>query len=309
MVVMKLPSCTSRCDSDTSVNDSSSKSGEEPDEDGEFNFDSSETDLLEKAKINAFYTNTCNCKLGESDQACSRSLSLSDFMDSRNNCQELSSAELDFVILGAIQSSINCSDVSVSGRSEKSRKQLRMTFFYHGKRICRTTFLFLHCISKNKFCTLLKHYKENGLSLRIHGNKKRPSSWTVPSQAVEQVVKFILNVAEEQVLILPGRVPGFKRTDVRLLPSALTKHRLWMNYTGICTSQGQQSVGYSKFCNLWTQLCPFILIMCSATDLCWTCQKNNNSEVGESTRKPESGGGRENSGRTPSTCSWRTRFL
>ena len=261
--------------SDTSVDDSSSESGEEPDEDEEFNFDSSETDLSEKAKINAFYTNTCNCELGESDQACSRSLPLSDFMDSRNNCHELSSVELDFVILGAIQSSINCSDVSVSGRSEKNRKQLRMTFSYHGKRICRTTFLFLHCIGKNKFCSLLKH-KENGLSLRVHGNKKRPPSWTVPSQAVEQVVKFILNVAEEQALLLPGRVPGFKRTDIRLLPSALTKHRLWMNYTGICTSQGQQSVGYSKFCDLWTQVCPFILIMCPATDLCWTCQKNNN---------------------------------
>ena len=75
--------------SDTSVDDSSSESSEEPDEDEEFNFDSSETDLSEKAKINALYTNTCNCKLGESDQACSRSLSLSDFMDSRNNFLKL----------------------------------------------------------------------------------------------------------------------------------------------------------------------------------------------------------------------------
>ena len=262
--------------SDSPVDDSDSENGEEPDEDEEFDFDSSETDLSEKAKINTFYTNTCNCKLGESDQACSRSLSLSDFTDSRNNCHELSSTELDFVILGAIQSSLNCSNVSVSGRSEKNRKQLRMTFFYHGKRICRTTFLFLHCIGKNKFCSLVKHYRKNGLSLRVHGNKRRPPSWTVPSQAVEQVVKFILNVAEEQALLLPGRVPGFKRTDVRLLPSALTKHRLWMTYTEICTSQGQQSVGYSKFCDLWKQLCPFILIMRPATDLCWTCQKNNN---------------------------------
>ena len=127
--------------SDSPVDDSSSESGEEPDEEEILNFDCSETDLSEKAKINTFYTNTCNCKLGENDQACSKSLSLGDFMDSRNNCHELSSTELDFVILGAIQSSINCSDVSVSGRSEKNRKQLRMTFFYHGKRICRTTFL------------------------------------------------------------------------------------------------------------------------------------------------------------------------
>lgn len=39
---------------------------------------------------------------------------------------------------------------------------------------------------------------------------------------------------------------------------------------------GQVSVGYLKFCDLWNQLCPFILIMRPATDLCWTCQKNNN---------------------------------
>ena len=30
------------------------------------------------------------------------------------------------------------------------------------------------------------------------------------------------------------------------------------------------------FCDLWSQLFPFVLIMRPATDLCWTCQKNNN---------------------------------
>ena len=254
--------------SDSPVDDSSSESGKELDEEEELNFDSSETDLSEKAKINTFYTNTCNCKLRENDQVCSKSLSVGDFMDSRNNCHELSSTELDFVILGAIQSSINCSDVSVSGKSEKNRRQLPMTFFYHGKKIYRTKFLFLPCIGKNKFCSLVKHYRKNELSLHVHGNQKWPPSWTVPSQTVKQVMKFILNVAEEQALLLPRHAPGFKRTDVHLLPSALTKHHLWKTYTKICTSRGQQSVGYSKFCDLWEQLCPFILIMHPATGLC-----------------------------------------
>ena len=260
----------------TPDDDSSSESDTELDQDEEFNIDSSETDLSEKAKVNAFYSNTCQCKFGENEQACSRSITISDFLDSRNNCHELSSMELDFVILGAIQSSLNCSDVSASGRTEKNRKLSRMSFFFHGKRICRKTFLFLHCISKNKFCSLVKHYQDNGLSLRVHGNKKRLPSWIVPSETVEKVVKYILNIAEEQALLLPGRVPGFKRTDVRLLPSVLTKHRLWKTYCEICTSQGDRSVGYSKFCDLWNQLCPFVLIMRPATDLCWTCQKNNN---------------------------------
>ncbi|CAH3018396.1 unnamed protein product, partial [Porites evermanni] len=145
----------------------------------------------------------CQCKFGENEQACSRSITISDFLDSRNNCHELSSTELDFVILRAIQSSLNC-------------------------------------------------------------------------KTVEKVVKYILNIAEEQALLLPGRVPGFQRTDVRLLPSVPTKHRLWKTYCEICASHGEQRDGYSKFCDLWNQLCPFVLIMRPATDLCWTCQKNNN---------------------------------
>lgn len=56
----------------------------------------------------------------------------------------------------------------------------------------------------------------------------------------------------------------------------MTKSRLWKSYQGACAAVGHESVGYSKFCDLWTQLCPFIVIMRPASDLCWTCQKNNN---------------------------------
>ena len=260
---------------DSPYDDSRSESGDEPNEDEDFT-DGSETDMTEKAKVDTFFANTCNCKFGEDEKACSRSLSLDDFFDSRNNCHELSSTELDLVILGAIQSSLNCNEVSVSGRSHKHRKQPRMAFYYHGKRICKKTFLFLHCLNKNRFCSLVKHYRKNGLTLRVHGNKKRLPSSAFSSETIERVVKFILNVAKEQALLLPGRVPGFKRTDVRLLPSVLTKHSLWKTYTEISASQGQLHVGYSKFCDIWNQLCPFVLIMRPATDLCWTCQKNNN---------------------------------
>lgn len=49
----------------TPDDDSSSESDTELDQDEEFNIDSSETDLSEKAKVNAFYSNTCQCKLGK----------------------------------------------------------------------------------------------------------------------------------------------------------------------------------------------------------------------------------------------------
>ena len=161
-----------------------------------------------------------------------------------------------------------------------------MCFFYHGKRICKKTFLFLHCLQSYRFHSLVKHYRKNGLTLRTHGNSKRLPSCATSTETVERVVKFIKNVAEEQALLLPGRVPGFKRIDVKLLPSNLTKHSLWKKYSDICTSTGQASVGYSKFCDLWNQLCPFILIMRPATDLCWTCQRNN-TQISKSANMPE----------------------
>ena len=178
--------------------------------------------------------------------ACSATLSLDDVTECRNNCNELSSAELDLVILGIIYSSLNCNETSIFGRVEKNRQTTRMSFFYHGKRICNKTFLFLHCLQSYRFHSLVKHYKKNGLTLQTHGNSKRLSSNALSTETVEQVFKFINNVGEEQALLLPGRVPGFKRIDVKLLPSNLTKHSLWKKYSDICMSTGQASVGYSN---------------------------------------------------------------
>ena len=139
--------------------DNSSESGEESNEEEDsFCTTSLESDLSEKAKVTAFATTTCNCKFGEGEKPCSASLLLDEFFESRNNWHELTSTELDLVILGAIQSSLNCNEVSISGRSHKHRKQTCMSFYYHGKRICKKTFLFLHCLNKNRFFSLVKHY-------------------------------------------------------------------------------------------------------------------------------------------------------
>ena len=69
--------------------------------------------------------------------------------------------------------------------------------------------------------------------MRVHGNKKRLPSSTFSAETVENVVKFIMNTAEEQALLLRGHVPGFKRVNAKLLPSVLTKQGLWKTYTEI----------------------------------------------------------------------------
>ena len=41
---------------------------------------------------------------------------------------------------------------------------------------------------------------------------------------------FVSQYAEHHALVLPGRVPGFKRDDVKLLPSAETKAKVYGVY-------------------------------------------------------------------------------
>lgn len=91
----------------------------------------------ERAKVQAFYSETCKCKMGVGQMACSATLSLDDVTECRNNCNELSSAELDLVILGIIHSSLNYSKTSISGRVEKIAKAQECASFTTEKEFAR----------------------------------------------------------------------------------------------------------------------------------------------------------------------------
>jgi len=70
---------------------------------------------LPKKRVEKFYEETCQCKLAAEEKPCGKTLKIDDFVDCRNNCSKLSSTELDLVILGAIQCSLNCHETSTSG--------------------------------------------------------------------------------------------------------------------------------------------------------------------------------------------------
>jgi hypothetical protein len=89
------------------------------------------------------------------------------------------------------------------------------------------------------------------------------------------VTRFIINFAEEHALVLPGRVPGFKRDDIRILPSSENKSSIWRKYKA-AMKPGDRVVGCSTFRKLWKQLLPFIVVAKPRADVCWECQKNNN---------------------------------
>ena len=80
---------------------------------------------------------------------------------------------------------------------------------------------------------------------------------------------------DTNAMLLPRRVPGYKDTDVKLLPSSTTKHSIWELYIQAAAADSMRAVAYSTFTQLWRQLLPNIVVMKPMSDLCWVCQQNS----------------------------------
>ncbi len=79
------------------------------------------------------------------------------------------------------------------------------------------------CSGKDRFLALKAHYLVNGLTTRIHGNHKRLPHNTLTFTDMKNILKFLQAYAEDNAILLPGRIPGYKRDDIQLLPSSTTK--------------------------------------------------------------------------------------
>ena len=100
----------------------------------------------------------------------------------------------------------------------------------------------------------------------------RPNTHT-PS---EFVVRFLYSYAQQHDLLRPGRVPGYSRSDVKLLPSSVSKRGIWKTYYSASEANiVVHAVAYTTFCRLWRSLLPSIILMRQMTDLCWTCHQNS----------------------------------
>ena len=159
----------------------------------------------------------------------------------------------DIANLAQLPCSMHLSEqVSHSRKKEGTvRKRQRTEYFYHGHRICRDTFRYIHAIGQDKLNAPMKHYKENGITRRLHGNTKRLPSNTLKTKNHVYVNQFILDCAETYSMHLPGRVPGYWRADLKLLPTDYKKRKV---YDAYCTAIGLtalRAVSIVTFRRLW----------------------------------------------------------
>ena len=135
-------------------------------------------------------------------------------------------------------------------------------------------FLHLYGLSYSRFHRLKEHYEQNGLSQRIHGNSKRLPHNTLQQAINEDVKNFLTNYVEENAVLLPERIPGFKKDDIRQLSSSETKMNVWRMFKRTCKESGKHAVCYTTFVKLWEQFRPDVVVAKPMTDLCLTCQQN-----------------------------------
>ena len=80
------------------------------------------------------------------------------------------------------------------------------------------------------------------MSRRTHGNCKGLPPNTLPHAVVEDVIVFLSNYVEENAISLPGRIPGYKDNDIKLLSSHEMKTGVWHAFESACKATGKQAV-------------------------------------------------------------------
>lgn len=182
--------------------------------------ESAEEDLCKR-----FKQQTCGCQKLPGKKPCSDLFSVEHYLELRAQCSFLIRDELDLVLMGSIMCTVLRDEWVRDGRHKpvKRRKLVTMAYMHEANEVCKKTFCFLYGIGKDRLRLVKEHYLSNGLETRVHGNRKRLPHNYISIEAVNKIVKFLQNYTEENAILLPGRIPGYKRDDIKLLPSSCSK--------------------------------------------------------------------------------------
>ena len=239
-------------------------------------------DEEEERKLAEFCATGCGCRL-VNGTACSLQFSLEHFATMRGHAAELSWNELNMAVMGQVMAQTHCDLETLNSskyrHANKEREKSRTVFYHHGYKVCKATFLFLHGIGDFRFRAIKASYLTHGLVPRVHGHTGRLVSHGLTMADVESLVKFVLQFAEANAILLPGRVPGYKRDDIQILPSTTTKRAVWMQYSETCEQLAVRALAYSTFCKVWSQFLRHVVVARPMTDLCWKCQQNSTAIV------------------------------
>lgn len=226
-------------------------------------FDTRPTELFRN------FESICSCHLGPRRTPCFTQFERKIIEDNCLQHLNKSNRTMDLIIMSKLTS--HQSALDMMRRSKEIDPQPDKHFGrLHGLPICRTFFLFLHGISKERLRQVADHLFHYGLS-------HRPSKYERPKQffsveEAEVVCLFLLNFGKAHAIQMRGNRPAHWKHDVFLLPLEMTKKYV---YDFFCLSTMSSNIGinigFGKFCGMWRELAPFLLVTRPTVDLCCMC--------------------------------------
>lgn len=234
-----------------------------------------EEDLEQAHCTEEFAKNGCRCSTGPGGTPCCRQFPVEHYRNMRDWCAELTKEQREMVLKGQIMAMTSTTATTTYRHQPHQRQREHTTYRHQGLEICRTTFLFLHNTGLSTFKAIRRSCREDGLVPRVHGNTKKAPVHALSFEDTNHVVSFIRNYAEDHAIQLPGRIPGYKRSDLQLLPCSTTRRLVWLKYSTTASELTNiRTVTYISFCRIWRKFLPNILPTRPMTDLCAVCQRN-----------------------------------
>ena len=109
--------------------------------------------------------------------------------------------------------------------------------------------------------------REEDIHIYIERERKRERGETYSCIVVVHTSTNVSSMHDLQGLDT-NAMPGYKDSDVKLLPSSTTKHAIWELYFQAAAASSMRAVAYFSFTDLWCQLLPNIVVMKPMSDLC-----------------------------------------
>ncbi|PSN31946.1 hypothetical protein C0J52_21414 [Blattella germanica] len=231
-------------------------------------------------EVHEFISKGCGCK-----RNCT-GLFPEDFISSsRLQCQELDSYCSEHVnhhhllIFGAMNTLVRNQPSTIGKKKKtKDRKETFTHYHFRGQEVCQSFFQFVFACGPKRLKNLKRQFKEEGMAPKVHKNAGLTSHLkSIPFDDCQNAVNFIHNYSEVNALVLPGRIPTKRRTDLILLPTNMTKIYIHTLYEDSCISSDKVPVTLSSWYKIWQTFCSNISIQKPKTDLCTICQQNQSA--------------------------------
>ena len=188
-----------------------------------------------EGRIDRFRSDGCKCQLS-GGEPCHTLFTATQIRAACDKCHQLTHDQLDIVVMGQLRSSCRNDRATLKSKANNTVRQRSMTLFHFGgHRICHTFFLFLHAMGTKRFKAIKQSWLERGLCPRI-ALKILPHNTTRLSD-VKCIVRFVLQYAEDNTILLPGRIPGYNA-----LTCSCSHHKPPNGRCGRCTTRQHQLV-------------------------------------------------------------------